>query len=58
VIPDDPRTRVGRARRYEPDRTYHEISQRYGVAIMPTRPYKPRRKGKVSRRDGDIFEGR
>jgi transposase len=49
VIPDNPRTGVDRACRYEPDlnRTYHEMSQHYGVAIMPARPYKARDKAKV-----------
>jgi transposase len=50
VIPDNPRTGVDRACRYEPDlnRTYHEMAQHYGVAIMPARPYKPRDKAYVS----------
>jgi transposase len=49
VVPDNPRTGVDRACRYEPDinRTYHEMSQHYGTAIMPARPYKPRDKAKV-----------
>src|SRR3954453_17627426 len=49
VIPDNPRTAVDRACRYEPDlnRTYHEMAQHYGVAVMPARPYKPRDKAKV-----------
>jgi transposase len=36
VIPDNPRTGVDRACRYEPDlnRTYHEMAQHYGVAII------------------------
>ena len=47
--PDNPRTGVDRACRYEPDlnRTYHEMAQYYGVAVMPARPYKPRDKAKV-----------
>ncbi len=50
VIPDNPRTGVDRACRYEPDlnRTYHEMAQHYAVAIMPARPYKPRDKAYVS----------
>lgn len=50
VIPDNPRTAVGRACRYEPDlnRTYHEMAQHYGVAIMPARPARPRDKAYVS----------
>ena len=46
VVPDNPRTGVTRACRYEPDlnRTYLEMAQFYGVAIMPARPYKARDK--------------
>lgn len=49
VVPDNPRTGVDRACRYEPDlnRTYHEMAMHYGVAVMPARPYKPRDKAKV-----------
>ena len=49
IVPDNPRTGVRRACRYEPDlnRTYLEMSQHYGTAIMPARPYKPRDKAKV-----------
>jgi transposase len=49
IVPDNPRTGVNRACRYEPDlnRTYHEMSQHYGTAIMPARPRKPRDKAKV-----------
>jgi len=50
IVPDNPRTGVDRACRYEPDlnRTYHEMAQHYGVAVMPARPYKPRDKAYVS----------
>jgi len=49
VIPDNPRTGVTRACRYEPDlnRTYHELAMHYGVGVLPARPYKPRDKAKV-----------
>jgi transposase len=49
VVPDNPRTGVDRACRYEPDlnRTYHEMARHYGVAVMPARPRKPRDKAKV-----------
>jgi transposase len=49
VIPDNTRTGVKRACRYEPDlnRTYHELAMHYGVGVLPTRPYKPRDKAKV-----------
>ena len=50
VIPDNTRTGVNRACRYEPDlnRTYHELAMHYGVGVLPTRPYKPRDKTWVS----------
>src|SRR6185503_12049939 len=37
------------ARRYEPgvNRTYEEMAQHYGAAVVPARPYKPRDKAKV-----------
>jgi transposase len=49
VVPDNPRTGVTRACRYEPDlnRTYLELAQHYHVAIMPARPYKARDKAVV-----------
>lgn len=49
IVPDNPRTGVTRACRYEPDlnRTYLELAQHYGVAVMPARPYKARDKAKV-----------
>src|SRR5438445_269913 len=49
AIPDNTRTGVNRACRYEPDlnRTYHELAMHYGVGVLPTRPYKPRDKAKV-----------
>ena len=49
IVPDNPRTGVTRACRYEPDlnRTYVEMSQHYGTAILPARPYKARDKAKV-----------
>jgi transposase len=49
TVPDNPRTGVDRACRYEPDlnRTYHDLAQHYGVAVMPARPRKPRDKAKV-----------
>ncbi len=47
--PDNTRTGVNRACRYEPDlnRTYHELAMHYGVGVLPTRPYRPRDKAKV-----------
>jgi transposase len=49
VVPDNPRTGVTRACRYEPDlnRTYSELGIHYGIGILPARPYRPRDKAKV-----------
>jgi transposase len=49
LVPDNARTGVTRACRYEPDlnRTYHEMAQHYGIAVLPARPRKPRDKAKV-----------
>src|SRR5215471_14762287 len=49
VIPDNARTGVSRACRYEPDLNpaYQEMARHYGVGVLPTRPYKPRDKAKV-----------
>ena len=49
LVPDNLRAGVSRACRYEPDlnRTYHDLAQHYGIAILPARPRKPRDKAKV-----------
>jgi transposase len=49
VVPDNTRTGVSRACRYEPDLnpTYQEMAMHYGVGVLPTRPRKPRDKAKV-----------
>ena len=49
VVPDNPRTGVTRACRYEPDLnpTYQDWAEHYGVAIVPARKGKPRDKAKV-----------
>ncbi len=49
VVCDNLRSGVTRAHRYEPDvnATYEEMAAHYGVAIIPTRPGKPRDKAKV-----------
>jgi transposase len=49
TVPDQLKSGVMRACRYEPgiQRTYAEMAQHYGTAIVPARPYKPRDKGKV-----------
>jgi transposase len=49
VIPDNTKTGVTKACRYEPDLnpTYQEFAAHYQVAVLPTRPRKPRDKAKV-----------
>lgn len=49
VVPDNTKTGVTRACRYDPDLnpTYQEMAMHYGVGVVPTRPYKPRDKAKV-----------
>jgi transposase len=49
VIPDNLRSGVSRACRYEPDLNpaYHEMAMYYGVGVVPARPYKPRDKAKA-----------
>jgi transposase len=49
VVPDNWKTGVTRACRYEPDlnRTYLEMAQHYHVAIIPARAGKPKDKAKV-----------
>jgi transposase len=49
VVPDNTRTGVLKACRYEPDLnpTYQEMALHYGVGVLPTRPRKPRDKAKV-----------
>ncbi len=49
LVPDNTKTGVTRACLYEPDLnpTYQEFAAHYKVAVMPTRPRKPRDKAKV-----------
>ena len=49
VVPDNLRSGVSRACRYEPDLnpTYADLAAHYGVAVIPARPYKPKDKAKV-----------
>ena len=49
VVPDNTRTGVSRACRYEPDLnpTYQEMAMHYAIGVLPTRPRKPRDKAKV-----------
>lgn len=49
VVPDNLKSAVHRACRYEPDLnpTYADCIAHYGAAVLPTRPYKPKDKAKV-----------
>jgi len=49
VVPDNLKSGVTKACRYEPgvNRTYEEMAQHYGVAVVPARPRKPRDKAKA-----------
>jgi len=49
VVPDNTKTAVTKAHRYDPDLnpTYFNFAQHCGFAIVPARPYKPRDKAKV-----------
>jgi transposase len=49
VVPDNPKTAVIHACRYEPvlHQTYQEMAAHYGTVILPARPRKPRDKAKV-----------
>ncbi len=51
LIPDNPRALVTRACRYEPElnRTYQEMAEHYGVAVIPARPRKARDKAKAEK---------
>jgi transposase len=49
LVPDNLRSAVRQAHRYEPDlnRTYQEMAAHYGCAVIPARSGKPRDKAKV-----------
>lgn len=49
IVPDNLKSGVNRACRYEPDLnpTYQEMAAYYGAAVIPARPHKPKDKGKV-----------
>jgi transposase len=49
VIPDNERSGVRKASRYEPDLnpTYHDLAVHYGTTVLPTRPRSPRDKAKA-----------
>ena len=49
VVPDNLRSAVSRACRYDPDKnpTYQELADHYGTVVLPARPRSPRDKAKV-----------
>src|SRR5690606_32207557 len=49
VVPDNTKTGVTKACRYDPDLnpTYQELAMHYGIGVLPARPYKPRDKAKA-----------
>ena len=49
VVPDNLRSGVSKAHRYEPDinPTYQDLASHYGVAVVPARGNRPRDKAKV-----------
>lgn len=49
LVPDQLKSGVTRASRYEPglQRSYEEMAEHYGTAVMPARPRKPKDKAKV-----------
>ena len=49
IVPDNLRSAVNRAHRYEPEinPSYHEFAEHYGIAVLPARVRKPRDKAKV-----------
>ena len=56
VVPDNLKTGVERTEWYTPiiNRTYHEMAEHYGTAIVPARVRKPRDKASVESTVGDI----
>jgi len=49
LVPDNLKTGVTNPCRYEPgiNKTYQELAEHYGIAVIPTRSYKPRDKAKA-----------
>ena len=49
MVPDNLRSAVSKASRYEPDinPTYAEFAEHYGTVIFPARPYRPKDKSKA-----------
>ena len=56
VVPDNLKTGVDKAEWYTPviNKTYHEMAEHYGTAIVPARVKKPRDKASVESTVGDI----
>jgi transposase len=50
MVPDNTKTAVTRACRYDPDLnpTYQEFAVYYGMGVVPARPYRPRDKDQAS----------
>lgn len=48
LVPDNLKSTVTKADRHCPilNESYRKLAQHYGVAVMPTRPYKPKDKAK------------
>ena len=49
VVPDNLRSAVSKACRYDPDLnpTYQQMAEHYGIAVVPARTYKPQDKSKA-----------
>lgn len=49
VVPDNLRSAVSKACRYDPDTnpSYQQLAEHYAVAVLPARPYKPKDKSKA-----------
>jgi len=49
IIPDNLRSGVSKACRYDPDlnASYQQLAEHYQVAVVPARPYKPKDKTKA-----------
>ena len=56
IVPDNDKSAVTKASRYDPEinRTYYEMAEHYGVAILPARPAKPKDKAIVETSVGII----
>lgn len=56
IVPDNLKAGVSVAHRYEPEpnRTYEEMAEYYGCAILPTRVRKPKDKAKVEKGVQDV----